>query len=58
MDALRRKLVKSGTRRMQLEILRIRLVKIGGRVRELKRRRSACIWPLDIPVNPYGTLFL
>jgi hypothetical protein len=35
MDALRRKLMKSGSRRMQLDTLRIRLIKIGGRVREL-----------------------
>jgi hypothetical protein len=35
MDALRRKLVASGARRMQLDTLRLRLIKIGGRVREL-----------------------
>ncbi len=35
MDALRRKLVQSGSRRMQLDTLRLRLIKIGGRVREL-----------------------
>ncbi len=35
MDALRRKLIESGSRRMQLDTLRIRLIKIGGRVREL-----------------------
>ena len=35
MDALRRKLIASGSRRMQLDTLRLRLVKIGGRVREL-----------------------
>ena len=35
MDALRRKLIESGVRRMQLDTLRLRLVKIGGRVREL-----------------------
>jgi hypothetical protein len=35
MDALRRKLMESGVRRMQLDTLRLRLVKIGGRVREL-----------------------
>ena len=35
MDALRRKLIKSGARRMQLDTLRLRLIKIGGRVREL-----------------------
>jgi hypothetical protein len=35
MDVLRRKLVGSGARRMQLDSLRLRLIKIGGRVREL-----------------------
>jgi hypothetical protein len=35
MDALRRKLIDSGMRRIQLDTLRLRLVKIGGRVREL-----------------------
>lgn len=35
MDALRRKLVASGTRRTQLDTLRLRLIKVGGRVREL-----------------------
>ena len=35
MDALRRKLVGGGTRRMQLDSLRLVLIKIGGRVREL-----------------------
>jgi hypothetical protein len=35
LDALRRKLMESGSRRMQLDTLRIRLIKIGGRVREL-----------------------
>jgi Transposase DDE domain group 1 len=35
MDALRRKLLASGVRRMQLDSLRLLLIKIGGRVREL-----------------------
>jgi hypothetical protein len=35
MDALRRKLVASGAQRMQLDTLRLTLIKIGGRVREL-----------------------
>jgi hypothetical protein len=35
MDALRRKLIEGGSRRMQLDTLRIGLIKIGGRVREL-----------------------
>jgi Transposase DDE domain group 1 len=35
MDALRRKLVCGGAQRMQLDSLRLRLIKIGGRVKEL-----------------------
>jgi hypothetical protein len=35
MDALRKKLIASGARRTQLDTLRLRLIKIGGRVREL-----------------------
>jgi hypothetical protein len=35
MDLLRRKLLPSGARRMQLHSLRLRVIKIGGRVREL-----------------------
>jgi hypothetical protein len=35
MDALRRKLIEGGMRRIQLDTLRLRLLKIGGRVREL-----------------------
>jgi DDE family transposase len=35
MDALRRKLVTAGVGRMQLDTLRIWLIKIGGRVRQL-----------------------
>ena len=35
MDALRRKLIASGSRRMQLDTVRLRLIKIGGRAREL-----------------------
>jgi hypothetical protein len=38
MDSLRRKLTESGVRRMQLDTLRLRLVKVGGRVRELKTK--------------------
>ncbi len=38
LDALRRKLVEAGVRRMQLDTLRLLLVKIGGRVRELTTR--------------------
>lgn len=35
MDALRRKLIESGARRMQLDTLRLRLIKVGGRVGEM-----------------------
>jgi hypothetical protein len=35
LDALRRKLVEAGVERMQLDPLRLLLVKIGGRVRHL-----------------------
>jgi hypothetical protein len=35
LDALRRKLVEAGVKRMQLDTLRLLLVKIGGRVRQL-----------------------
>jgi hypothetical protein len=35
MDTLRRKLVEVGVDRMQLDTLRLKLLKIGGRVREL-----------------------
>ena len=35
MDALRRKLMEGGARRVQLDTLRLSLIKIGGRVREL-----------------------
>jgi hypothetical protein len=35
LDALRTKLVEAGVRRMQLDTLRLLLIKIGGRVREL-----------------------
>jgi hypothetical protein len=35
MDLLRRKLIERGARRMQLDTLRLSLIKIGGRVREL-----------------------
>ncbi len=35
LDVLRKRLVKAGMRRMQLDTLRLWLIKIGGRVREL-----------------------
>lgn len=37
LDAIRRKLVAAGIERLQLDTLRLRLIKIGGRVRELAR---------------------
>jgi hypothetical protein len=38
MDALRKQLVASGARRMQLDTLRVRLLKVGGRIRELRTK--------------------
>lgn len=38
LDALRKKLVAVGVERMQLDTLRLSLIKIGGRVRELLTR--------------------
>jgi hypothetical protein len=38
LDALRRWLVQAGTARMTLETVRLRLIKIGGRVRQLATR--------------------
>jgi hypothetical protein len=38
MDALRRKLIQRGSRRMQLDTLRLSVIKIGGRVRQLLRK--------------------
>jgi hypothetical protein len=35
LDVLRKKLCESGVKRLQLDTLRLRLIKIGGRVREL-----------------------
>ena len=35
LDALRTRLIEAGVRRMQLHTLRLLLIKIGGRVREL-----------------------
>jgi hypothetical protein len=55
MDALRRKLIEGGSRRMQLDTLRLRLIKIGGRVRELMRKvRLHLAW--GILGKTYGTL--
>jgi hypothetical protein len=38
LDTLRRRLVAAGIERMQLDTLRLYLVKVGGRVRELLSR--------------------
>ena len=38
LDVLRKKLCESGVERLQLDTLRLRLIKIGGRVRELLTR--------------------
>jgi hypothetical protein len=38
MDSLRRKLVEAGVERMQLDTLRLSLIKIGGRVRQLLKK--------------------
>ena len=57
MDTLRRKLVHVGVRRMQLDSLRLRLIKIGGRVRELLTKVRLHIWPLGIQDKAYGKVF-
>jgi hypothetical protein len=54
LDVLRRKLVAAGIERMQLDTLRLYLIKIGGRVRQLLTRVRSCAWPLAIPDNGYG----
>ena len=38
LDVLRERLVSKGFRRMQLDTLRTRVIKIGGRVRQLLRK--------------------
>ncbi len=38
MDELRRRLVATGVRRMQLDTLRLGLIKVGGRVRQLSTK--------------------
>jgi hypothetical protein len=57
MDALRRKLIEgSGSSGMQLDTLRIRLIKIGGRVRELLTKIHVHLaW--GHPGRIYGTPF-
>jgi hypothetical protein len=54
MDMFRRKLIERGARRMQLDTLRLSLIKIGGRVRELLTK-SVYIWPRGIRGEVYGT---
>jgi len=40
---MRRRLVEAGVERMQLDTLRLGLVKIGGRVRQLFSRAPSCM---------------
>ena len=55
LDTLRRKLVASGARRMQLDTLRVRLLKVGGRIGSFGRR-SVCTSHRAILDRAYGTL--
>ena len=67
LDTLRRWLVAAGTERLQLDTLRRRLLKIGGRVRELLTRVRLHLasshpgehywWPLDGAVRPDAVAF-
>jgi hypothetical protein len=59
--AVRRKLVEVGVRRMQLDTLRLVLVKIGGRVRQLLTKvrlhpasghSGQRLWHVLSPANP------
>ena len=54
MDTLRRKLIEVGSGRMQLDTLRISLIKIGGRVRE---QMTKVRLHLAIRDKVYGTHF-
>ena len=54
LDTLRRWLRRCGVPRMQLDTLRLRLLKIGGRVRQL-RDRVRLRWHPAIPANPSGS---
>jgi hypothetical protein len=58
LDELRRRLVAAGLRRMQLDTLRLYLIKIGGRVRELLTKvrlhlasghPGQCLWNALMP---------
>jgi hypothetical protein len=53
MDVLRSRLVTAGVERMQLDTLRLWLIKIGGRVRELLTRVKL---HLATPVGACGEL--
>jgi hypothetical protein len=53
LDALRRRLVARGVRRMQLDTLRLLLIKVGGRVKELLTMIKLH-WRLDIPDSDCG----
>jgi hypothetical protein len=54
LDVLRKRLVEAGVSRMQLDTLRLCLIKVGGRVRQLCSPRCVCTWGQGIPVNAYG----
>ena len=56
MDALRRKLIEGGSRRMQLDTLRLGSIKIGGRVRELMTKVRLHL-ASGHPGKVYGTPF-
>jgi hypothetical protein len=52
---MRRRLVDAGIRRMQLDTLRLLVVKIGARARQLLTTRYVFIWHQGIPANACGT---
>ena len=54
LDELRRSLMAAGIRRMQLDTLRLYLIKIGGGL-ESCSPRCDFTWPQATPVNAYGT---
>jgi hypothetical protein len=57
MDALRRRLVASGARRMQLDTLRLTLISRSEGGSESSSPRFACTWPPDTRGTVYGTPF-
>jgi hypothetical protein len=54
LDTLRRWLVQAGSERLTLETLRLRLIKIGGRVRQFASHVLSASPPAT-PANPSGT---